>query len=153
MGWDTAFDTLGVQASLPGQLGLVAQWLDGDTYWLQGTRPDGTLSPFASLVCDAFSAKFLLLTRVVHGSHRLSLRRDEFEMHREQGQPSILSDHGDAWTLAYRYEHSAHWGGGIEWLRIDSSREPWAIFYAAPKDATETEVRVQVTYRLGVAER
>jgi len=150
-GWDTAFNTLGVQASLPWQLGLVAQWLDGDTYWVQGTRPDGTASPFASLVCDAFNAKFLLLTRVVHGSHRLSLRRDEFEMHREEGQPSIVSDHGGAWTVAYRYEHSAHWSGGIEWLRIDSSREPWASIYAAPKDATETEVRVELTYRLGVA--
>jgi len=152
-GWDTEFDTLGVQASLPWQLGFVAQWLYGDTNWLQGTRPDGTLSPFASLVCDAFDAKFWLLTRVVHSSHRLSLRRDEFDMHREQGQPSIVSDHGGAWTFAYRYEHSAHWSGGVEWLRIDSSREPWAFFYAAPKDAVETEVRVQLTYRLGVAER
>jgi hypothetical protein len=152
-GWDTEFNHLGVQVNLPWQLGLVAQWLEGETYWVQGARADGTLSPVASLVGDAFSGRFLLLTRLVHGSHRLSLRYDTFDMHREEGQPAIESDHGNAWTLAYRYEHSAHWSGGIEWLRIDSSREPWEYFYAAPEDATETEVRVQLTYRLGAAQR
>jgi phosphate-selective porin O/P len=152
-GWDTEFNHLGVQANLPWQLGLVAQWLEGETYWVQGARPDGTLSPVAALVGDAFSGKFLLLTRLVHGSHRVSLRRDAFDMHRESGQPAIVADHGDAWTLAYRYEHSAHWSGGIEWLRIDSSRGPWEYFYAAPEDAKETQVRADLTYRLGVAQR
>jgi len=153
-GWETEFNHLGVQASLPGQLGLVAQWLEGETYWVQGAGATGTLSPFASLVGDAFDAKFLLLTRLVHGSHRVSLRYDEFDMHREEGQPAgFESDHGNAWTLAYRYEHSAHWSGGIEWLRVTSSRETWEYFYGAPEDATESQIRVQLTYRLGVAQR
>ena len=74
-------------------------------------------------------------------------------MHREEGQPAIESDHGDAWTLAYRYEHSAHWSGGVEWLRIASSREPWEYYYAAPEDAVETSVRLVVSYRVGTAPR
>ena len=152
-GWDTEFTHLGVQVSLPGQLGLVAQWLEGKTYWVQGAGTNGTLTPFASLVGDAFSGKFLLLTRLVNGSHRVSLRYDAFDMHREQGQPAIESDHGDAWTLAYRYEHSAHWSGGVEWLRIASSREPWEYYYAAPEDAVETSVRLVVSYRVGTAPR
>ena len=153
-GWDTEFSHLGVQASLPGQLGLVAQWLQGETYWVQGAGANGELSPFASLVGDAFESKFLLLTRLVRGAHRASLRYDTFDMHREAGQPTGLEeDRGTAWTLAYRYEHSAHWSGGIEWLRVASSREPWEYFYGAAEDATETEIRLQLTYRLGVASR
>jgi hypothetical protein len=151
--WDTEFTHLGVQASLPGQLGLVAQWLTGETRWIQGARPDGTLTPFASLVGDAFSAKYLLLTRLVRGPHRVSARYDVFDMHRVEGQPWIEADHGHAWTLAYRYEPSTRWSGGLEWLRIASSREPWEYFYAAPEDAAETSVRLVVSYRLGAGPR
>jgi hypothetical protein len=142
---------------LPRQIGLVAQWLDGKTYWVQGARADGTLSPFAGLVCDDFDAKFLMLTRLVRGAHRVSLRYDTFDMHRTEPPPAGLqSDEGHGWTLAYRYEHSARWSGGIEWLQIDSARDNWAFFYAsygAPHQATETEIRLQMTLRLGAAPR
>jgi hypothetical protein len=152
-GWDTAFTHVGVQASLPAQLGLIAQWLKGDTDWVQGAGANGTLTPFASLVGESFSAKFLLLTRLVHGRHRVSARYDLFDMYRYEGQPMIEADDGHAFTLAYRYEHSARLSGGLEWLRIDSSRDNWEDFYAAPGHASETSVRLVLTYRLGVAQR
>ena len=149
--------TLGLQAGLPWDLGLVAQWLQGETLWVQGARADGTLSPFASLVRDDFDAKFLMLTRLVRGAHRVSLRYDAFDMHRTEGaRRGLQSDDGHAWTLAYRYEHSARWSGGIEWLQIDSARDNWAFFYAsygAPKQATETEIRLQMTFRVGATPR
>ena len=98
-----------------------------------------------------------MLTRLVRGAHRVSLRYDAFDMHRTEGPPAGLqSDDGHAWTLAYRYEHSARWSGGIEWLQIDSARDNWAFFYAsygAPKHATETEIRLQMTLRVGATPR
>jgi len=156
-GWGTSFNQLGLQAGLPWDLGLVGQWMQGDTLWVQGARADGTLSPFAALVRDDFDAKFLMLTRLVRGAHRVSLRYDAFDMHRTEGQPAGLqSDDGHAWTLAYRYEHSARWSGGIEWLQIDSARDNWAFFYAsygAPKQTAETEIRLQMTLRVGATPR
>ena len=50
--WGTSFNHLGIQAGLPWDIGLVAQWLQGQTDWVQGVHADGTLSPFASLVRD-----------------------------------------------------------------------------------------------------
>ena len=156
-GWGTSFNQLGLQAGLPWDLGLVGQWMQGDTLWVQGARADGTLSPFAALVRDDFDAKFLMLTRLVRGAHRVSLRYDAFDMHRTEGLPAGLqSDDGHAWTLAYRYEHSARWSGGIEWLQIDSARDNWAFFYAsygAPKQTAETEIRLQMTLRVGATPR
>jgi hypothetical protein len=148
--WHTSFTQLGVQLSLPWELGLLAQWLDGDTYWIQGGRPDGTLGFGAELVEDAFHAKFLMLTRAFHGRHRVSLRYDDFETARPAAVPELVSDSGHAWTAAYRYERSARLSGGLEWLRISSRRDPWQSFYFVPERATERELRLQVTVRLGM---
>ncbi len=146
-GWGTAFTHVGVQASLPGQIGLIAQWMNGDTDWIKGAGSTGTLSAFSELVEDRFDSRFLLLTRLVHGSHRLSLRYDEFEMYREGSLPREYSDDGHAWTLGYRYERTKQLSGGVEWLEIDSHRDLWS-FYSPVLDATERHVRLQVTYRL-----
>jgi hypothetical protein len=148
-GWGTAFTHLGVQASLPFELGLVAQWLDGETYWIAGARANGTLSPVAELVEDAFSAKFLLLTRVVRGAHRFAVRYDRFETRREEAAPALRSDAGHAWTLSYRYQHSARLSGGFEWLQIHSHRDLWQAFYFTSPRATERQLRLQVGLRLG----
>jgi hypothetical protein len=145
-GWGTSFSHIGVQASLPAQLGLVAQWMRGETYWLSGVGSDGSLSPFAELVEDEFSSRFLMLTRVVRGSHRVSARYDAFETFRGT-VPRFYSDDGHAWTLGYRYERSAQLSGGVEWIEIASHRDVWS-FYSPVTDATERQLRLQVTYRL-----
>jgi hypothetical protein len=152
-GWDTAFTHLAVQVSLPGQLGLVAQRASGETDWISGTRADGTISPFAEYVQDDFDAEFVMLTRLFGGSHRVALRYDRFETYRDEAPPELRSDEGHAWTLSYRYEHSARLQAGIEWLRIESRRDLWSVFYFAPERATETEVRAQLSYRLGSTAR
>jgi hypothetical protein len=77
LGLGTAFTHLGVQASLPAQIGLIAQWMSGRTDWIQGAGSDGTISPFAEFVRDEFDSRFLMLTRLVHGSHRVSVRYDD----------------------------------------------------------------------------
>jgi hypothetical protein len=146
-GWHTAFSHLGVQASLPAQLGVIAQWMRGDTYWIQGAGANGTLSAFSSLVEDVFDSRFVMLTRVLRGAHRLSARYDDFEMYRESSEPRQRSDDGRAWTLGYRYERSKRLSAGIEWLEIDSHRDLWS-FYSPVTDAKERQVRLQVSYRL-----
>jgi opacity protein-like surface antigen len=148
-GWETAFTQLGIQVSLPWELGLVAQWLEGDTYWISGTRPNGTVSPFAEHVEDAFDARYLLLTRELRGAHRVSVRYDDFAMPREGAVPAFTADAGTAWTVAYRYRATARWTGGVEWLRIESKRDLWTEFYAVDHRETEEQVRLQVTFRLG----
>jgi hypothetical protein len=146
-GWDTQFTQLAAQISLPAELGLVAQWLEGDTVWMMGARANGTLSPIAEIVTDGFEAKFLMLTRRVGGAHRISLRYDDFAMTREgSGDPT---DAGHAWTIAYRYERSARLAGGVEWLTITSRRDQWSEFYGVDSLAEERQLRLQVSLKLG----
>jgi hypothetical protein len=149
-GWETAFTQIAAQVSLPAELGLVAQWLTGETYWLAGARADGTLPPAVELVEDAFDAKYLLLTRVLRGAHRISLRYDTFTMERENGSNVGLDEEGHAWTIAYRYRHSERLSGGVEWLRVTSRRDLWAAFYGAAPSADERQLRLQVSYTLGL---
>jgi hypothetical protein len=146
-GWETTFSHVGLQASLPAELGLVAQWMRGETYWIARARPDGSLSPSSELVEDVFDSRFLMLTRRVRDAHRLSVRYDQFEMFREDSLPREYSDDGHAWTVGYRYERSPQLGIGIEWLEIASHRDLWS-FYSPVTDATERQLRLQVTYRL-----
>jgi hypothetical protein len=143
--WRTYFDHLAAQISLPARLGLIAQWMNGETGWLTGAGPDGVISPAAAFAEDTFDAKFLLLTRAFGDRHRLSMRYDEFMIVRAEDPPALRSDSGHAWTLAYRYEPSQR-GLRIvaEWLQIDSQRELWPAFYGAAPRATERELRLQI---------
>jgi hypothetical protein len=152
-GWGTSFTHAAVQVSLPWRVGLVAQWASGSTYWISGARPDGQPSAFAELVEDDLDSEFLMLTRLFGGNHRVALRYDQFETHRNEAPPELRSDDGDAWTLSYRYEHSPRLEAGIEWLRIESHRDLWSEFYFVPERATETAVRAQLSYRLGSTPR
>jgi hypothetical protein len=79
------------------------------------------------------------------------VRYDDFEIAREEGLPAIVSDDGHGWTFAYRYDRSARLSGGLEWLRMESRRDLWRDFYAAPASATERQLRLQVSYRVGMS--
>jgi len=149
-GWQTSFTQLGAQVTLPAGVGLIAQWMSGATYWIAGARSDGSMSPHAALVEDAFTAKFLLLTRLVRNTHRFSLRYDDFAIAREHALPAVPSEAGHAWTFAYRYQHSPRVDAGFEWLRVRSQRDLWSDFYGAARRANERQLRVQVSVKLGV---
>lgn len=145
-GWRTAFTHLGAQLALPRDFGLIAQWLRGDTTWLTATTPGGDTTPFTELVADRIESKFLLLTRLVRGAHRFSIRYDDFAVHRDEPPPALESDAGSAWTLAYRFERPA-FDVGVEWLEIASRRDLWPEFYAAAPRAEERMIRVQLALR------
>ena len=134
-GWGTDFNHLAVQVSLPAELGLIVQWMDGATEWLTAALPNGTRMPMSEYVHDEFESQFVMLTRRLGAKQRLALRYDTFSIERPAAVPVLYSDHGHAWTLSYRIEPTQRFSGGIEWLRIDSSRDLWPMYYATPHAA------------------
>jgi hypothetical protein len=148
-GWATAFSQVAFQLSLPGDLGLIGQWMRGETYWLIGVEPDGAISSSSMPVEELFESSYLLLTRLLGDAHRLSIRYDDFDMLRKEEAPALHADDGHAWTLAYRYEHLSRFAVAIEWMRIESARDPWSSFYDAPREAAERQIRTQITMKIG----
>lgn len=148
-GWDTDFDHVAVQVDLPLEVGLIAQWMRGVTDWVGGAQQDGSLPPYSRFVQDEFESRFVLLTRQLGGMHRLALRYDTFSMDRLNVSPPLQADDGHAWTLSYRLAPSnTRFSGGVEWLRIDSHRDLWPMFYGVPSDQTEDQLRLQFSFRL-----
>jgi hypothetical protein len=150
-GWGTDFDHLAVQVTLPAQLGLVYQWMDGTTEWLTAAQPNGTRLPMSEHVHDRFYSQFVLLTRKVGAKQRFAVRYDQFETERPTSAPVLQSDEGHAWTLSYRIEPTERFSGGVEWLRIESRRDLWPVFYSTAREQTEDQLRLQISYRLAAA--
>lgn len=145
-GWDTAFWNVAGQLELPWDVGIVAQWMSGETYWLSGALPNGSRTPGTELVCDEFDSKFLLVTKRLADAHRLTLRYDEFDYSRA---PDKSFDSGHAWTVGYRYDPGGRVALVLEWLAIDSARDLWTDFYAAPGRMSERQLRGEIVLRLG----
>ena len=152
-GWRTYFNHLAVQVSLPADLGLIAQWLRGSTDWIAGALPNGTLMANASFVQDRIESRFVMLTRKLGAAQRLALRYDTFAIDRPAAVPVLHADAGHAWTLSYRLEANERVSGGIEWLRIESQRDLWPLFYATPRQQTEDQLRLQLSFRLAAPAR
>lgn len=143
--WETAFHQLAAQFSLTPTLGLVTQWMRGSTKWLIRVTRSGLTTPVTELARDDFDSRFLLLTKQIGEHHRLSIRYDRFKTTRRE---VFTSDDGDAFTLGYEYAPSEKMTVGLEYLTIDSSRDIWEMFYGAPRDATEKQLRLQFNLRL-----
>jgi hypothetical protein len=94
-----------------------------------------------------------MLTRKWHDKHRASVRYDHFGMERADVTPEFYGDDGHAWTLSYRYEPNERFSGGVEWLEIQSERDVWGDFYGVPEKATERQLRLQFSLRLGAPAR
>lgn len=152
-GWGTDFNHVAVQISLPAEIGLVAQRLDGATEWIPGARPDGTFEPWAFFAHDEIESRFVLLTRRLGQAQRLALRYDTFSIERPAAVPVLRSDGGHAWTLSYRIAPTERLSGGVEWLRIESSRDLLPMFYATPAAHSEDQLRLQFSYRLAAPAR
>ncbi len=143
-GWRTRFSMIAAQLELAGDLGLVAQWLSGDTRWLIATTPTGQRTPATALVRDEIDTRFMLLTKAFGDVHRLTLRYDDFDYSRA---PDETIDSGHAWTLAYRHDAGGRAAITLEGLRIDSGRDPWTEFYGLPRRASEWRLRLQLLLR------
>jgi hypothetical protein len=140
-GWETRFDHFGAQFELPGEFGLITQWMDGTT--VMGPVMNG-----AHVVDNGMNAWFALLTRQFR-RQRWSLRFDDFAMTDRDTTPiDDNSEHGTAVTVAWRYVPEAEWSIGLEWRRLDIHRPAFAYF-GTPVDAKDDLFSFDLRYRVG----
>lgn len=139
-GWQTVFEHVGVEMALPGEFGLLAQWLSGST--VMGSIVDG-----AHMVDVEFDSQYLLLTRAFD-KHRIAMRYDHFDVtQNDQTAMDDNSEHGHAWALAYTYNLSARIGFAAEWLNIKTYHGGWVYYGLSPR-VTETQLQLTVKLRL-----
>lgn len=137
-GWYTEFGHLGVQATLPGDVGLVAQWMSGATVM-------GPVINDAHVVDVEYESYFLLLTKSF-GRHRISARYDNFNVTENDSTPEDDNrEHGLAWTTSYQYGFSDRVTLAAEWLSIQTHRDA-LVYYGL--DPTVTERQLQLTLQL-----
>lgn len=137
-GWTTKFEHIGIRATLPGEILLVAQWMFGST--VMGPATDGIHA-----VDTEFDSQFILLTRRID-KHRLSVRYDRFEVTQNDSTPEDNNpENGHAWTAGYRYQFSDKVGLAGEWLSIKTHHCGW-VYYGI--DPTKTERQLQLTVKL-----
>jgi len=141
-GWHTYFDHLAAQFSLPGDVGVLAQWMDGETAW-------GFVVNGARVVDVEYASWFVLMTRPF-ARHRVSVRYDRFET-RENDQIPLDSnvEDGSVWMLAYQFQLSPHVNLAAEWLRIATAREAFEYFGLA-RSVTERQLQLSAQLRFGM---
>ena len=136
--WWTYFDHVAIQATLPGDIGLLAQWMDGFTAW--GRFTNGVYS-----VDNRFRSNYVALTRAFD-KHRVTARYDHFKVTEADTTPlDENSERGHAWTVAYRYAATNSVTLAMEWLQIHTNRPAWAYFDLEP---SKTEQQVQIALLL-----
>ncbi len=139
--WRTDFNHVGLKLTLPGDIGLLTQWMDGSTVW--GRLTNGVYS-----VDVKFESNYLLLTKLFE-RHRVTVRYDHFEVTENDQTPlDENSENGHAWTLAYHYDASSKVQLAAEWLEIFTDRPAWAYFDLAERK-TERQLQLSVRLRFG----
>lgn len=140
--WKTVFEHVGIQTTLPGDIGLVSQWMFGSTAMGGVMFANG-----ARAVDTEFDSKFLLLTRAF-GRHRLSVRYDEFEVTQNDQLPEDNNpENGHAWTVAYQVGVTDKLSVASEWLSIKTHHCGW-VYYGYSPTATETQFSLMLKLRL-----
>lgn len=140
-GWYTEFNHVGLQATLPGDIGLIAQWMRGSTLW-------GPVIADTNVVDAEFDSYFVLLTRAM-GRHRVSARYDDFGITENDQTPlDENAESGHAVTLAYLVDISDTVDIAAEWLSIHTERPAWAYYGLQP---VRSERQFQLSVRFGFA--
>ena len=137
--WGTDFDLVGLQLALPGDIGLIYQYMGGLTVM-------GPVFNGVHVVDADYTSDFLLLTRAF-GPHRVTARYDRFEVAENDQVPlDNNSEDGHGWTLAYMYQVNQHVSLAAEWLSIETYREAWE-YYGLEKHNTETQLQLAMRLR------
>ena len=140
--WKTVFEHVGVQATLPGDIGFVAQWMFGTTVMGPVMFPNG-----AHAVDVEYDSAFMLLTRAF-GNHRVSVRYDKFDVTQNDQMPEDNNpENGHAWTLAYQLGLTEKLSVAAEWLSIETHHCGW-VYYGLSPTATETQLSLSLKLRL-----
>jgi hypothetical protein len=140
--WKTVFEHVGVQTTLPGDIGFIAQWMFGTTVMGPVLYANGVHA-----VDVEYDSAFMLLTRAF-GDHRVSVRYDNFDVTQNDQTPEDSNpDSGHAWTLAYQLGLTEYLSVAAEWLSIKTHHCGWAYYDLSPT-ATETQFSLSLKLRL-----
>ena len=138
--WATKFEHIGLQTTLPGEIGLIVQWMFGST--VMGPVING-----AHVVDTEFDSEFILLTRAFDRS-RFAIRYDHFEMTQNDQTPEENNpEKGHAWTFSYQFGLSKRASITAEWLSIKTHRCAF-LYYGLPETVTETQLQLTLKLRL-----
>lgn len=138
-GWTTIFEHVGIQATLPGDVGLFYQWMGGST----------VMGPFLGEwhpVDVEYRSQYLMLTRAFD-KHRLTARYDEFDVTDNDSLPEDDNrEDGHAWTLSYQYAFTGKISLALEWLSIKTHHYSW-VYYDIDDSATERQAQLTLRAR------
>lgn len=138
--WATKFEHIGLQTTLPGEIGLIVQWMFGST--VMGPVING-----AHVVDTEFDSEFILLTRAFN-RNRFAIRYDHFEMTQNDQTPEENNpEKGHAWTFSYQFGLSKRASITAEWLSIKTHRCAF-VYYGLPETVTETQLQLTLKLRL-----
>ena len=144
-GWRTRFDHLGLQAVLPGDIGVIAQWMQGDTTW--GKTPSGARAVYAD-----YASCFVLLSKTF-SRHRLTARYDHFEVSDEDNIPmDNNAENGSVRTIAYQFAATRYLTVAAEWLQIRTSR-PAFDYFGLQQSVTERQFQLSAQLRFGTSQQ
>ncbi|MDX2143432.1 MAG: hypothetical protein SFV19_08760 [Rhodospirillaceae bacterium] len=137
--WNPEFVALGGKTLLPGDVDLIAQFMQGNTTVV--TVP-GAASPVVHL---AYMSGFVLASHE-WDRHRLSLRLEYFETDdKDLLFPDNNNEWGNAVTAAYVFRPAENQRLTFEVLRVHSTRPERTLSFGLPRSVTETEI--QASYR------
>jgi hypothetical protein len=140
--WYTEFLHVGLQTTLPGDVGLIAQWMSGSTVMGPVMYTNG-----AHAVDAEFDSHFALLSRA-YGRHRLSVRYDNFEVTQNDQTPADDNrESGHAVTVSWQLGVTDKVSVVAESVTIKSRRDIWMSFGLEP-DETETQFQLSLRLRL-----
>jgi hypothetical protein len=138
--WRTKFISVGAKTSLPGDIDLVAQAMDGRTTVV--TIP-GLASP---IVKTGFSSVFGLISKS-WDQHRISARAEYFET---KDKDVLFPDNNNEWgtglTLAYVYRPTDSQRMTAEFLHIHSNRPERTLSFGLPSAVSENQVQLSYRY-------
>lgn len=139
--WKTEFNHVGMQLVLPGDIGLLTQWMRGST--VMGAATNGIHA-----VDTEYESKYLLLTRVFD-RHRVSLRYDDFEVTQSDSTPEDNNpENGHIWTVAYQFQATEKAQLAAEWLSIKTHHCGW-VYYGISPTVTEEQLQLSLRLRFG----
>ncbi len=137
--WRTSFISLGGKTSLPNDIDLVAQFMDGKTTVV--TLPNGV----GPVVKTNFMSGFALVSKQ-WDQHRISLRLEYFETKdKDKLFPDNNNEWGNAITAAYVFRPVDNQRITLELLHVHSNRPERALSFNKPRLANENQL--QASYR------
>ena len=145
--WQTRFNHIGVEVQLPGDVGLIGQWINGST------SSGEDLGPWRVEDLD-FKASYLMLTRAF-GRHRVSARYEWFDSQPiNDPEGSTNEDNGNALAVSYLFQVTDKLRVGAEYLQIatehcDVGAEgcAWVSEYGLPRTTREDTLQLTVRWR------